>query len=77
MFGWDTTNLRRLADTYAERTGYVVYVPDFMHGRFLVCFSSDGAILIFKPGTSAPAWLKPVLDKLTNEGGFWGWIQKP
>ncbi|KAJ6009626.1 hypothetical protein N7499_004977 [Penicillium canescens] len=32
MFGWDTANLRRLADSYAERTGCVVYVPDFMHG---------------------------------------------
>ncbi|KAH7376897.1 Alpha/Beta hydrolase protein [Plectosphaerella cucumerina] len=32
MFGWDTTNLRRLSDICAERTGCVVYVPDFMHG---------------------------------------------
>lgn len=31
-FGWNTTNLRRLADSYAERTRCRVYVPDFMHG---------------------------------------------
>ncbi|RKL36643.1 hypothetical protein BFJ72_g8192 [Fusarium proliferatum] len=31
-FGWSTTNLRGVADRYAERTGYRVYVPDFMHG---------------------------------------------
>lgn len=33
MFGWDTTNVRRLSDMYAERTGCVLYVPDFMHGK--------------------------------------------
>ncbi|KEZ45382.1 hypothetical protein SAPIO_CDS2214 [Scedosporium apiospermum] len=32
IFGWNTTNLRRLADSYAERTGCKVYIPDFMHG---------------------------------------------
>ncbi|SPN96507.1 related to dienelactone hydrolase family protein [Cephalotrichum gorgonifer] len=31
-FGWNTNNLRRLADSYAERTSCTVYVPDFMHG---------------------------------------------
>ncbi|KAG5812693.1 hypothetical protein H9Q74_006804 [Fusarium xylarioides] len=29
-FGWNTTNLRGVADRYAERTGCRVYVPDFM-----------------------------------------------
>jgi len=33
IFGWNTTNLRRLADSYAERTGCKVYIPDFMHGE--------------------------------------------
>ena len=32
VFGWDTTNLRGVADRYAERTGCRVYLPDFMHG---------------------------------------------
>ncbi|KAJ5182096.1 hypothetical protein N7449_012243 [Penicillium cf. viridicatum] len=31
-FGWNTANLRRLADSYAERTSSKVYVPDFMYG---------------------------------------------
>ncbi|KAL5592833.1 hypothetical protein FOBRF1_013141 [Fusarium oxysporum] len=31
-FGWNTTNLRGVADRYAERTGCRVYLPDFMHG---------------------------------------------
>lgn len=32
-FGWATTNLRQLADSYARRTGCKVYIPDFMYGR--------------------------------------------
>ncbi|KAH7112068.1 Alpha/Beta hydrolase protein [Dendryphion nanum] len=31
-FGWATVNLRRLADSYARRTGCRVYLPDFMYG---------------------------------------------
>ncbi|KZM22430.1 hydrolase [Ascochyta rabiei] len=34
-FGWSTTNLRRLADSYARRTGCRVYLPDFMYGGAL------------------------------------------
>jgi hypothetical protein len=32
-FGWGTVNLRKLADTYARRTGCRVYLPDFMYGQ--------------------------------------------
>lgn len=59
---------------YVEWIGYVVYVLDFMYGRFFVCFFSDGVILIFKLGIFVFVWLKFVLDKFINEGGFWGWI---
>ncbi|KEF62894.1 uncharacterized protein A1O9_00868 [Exophiala aquamarina CBS 119918] len=31
-FGWATPNIRLLADSYADRTGMRVYVPDFMDG---------------------------------------------
>lgn len=33
-FGWNTTNLRGLCDSYARRTGCKVYLPDFMYGGF-------------------------------------------
>ncbi|CAG9986889.1 unnamed protein product [Clonostachys byssicola] len=58
-FGWDTINLRGVADRYAERTGCKVYLPDFMHG------------------TSAPASIKAVIDRILTEKSFWGWLVKP
>ena len=33
-FGWDFVNNRILADHYAKRGEFLVYVPDFMGGRF-------------------------------------------
>ena len=37
-FGWEFVNNRILADHYAERGGYMVYLPEFMNGglRFLL-----------------------------------------
>jgi len=32
VFGWDFVNSRLLADEYAEKSGLVVYLPDFMFG---------------------------------------------
>lgn len=32
LFGWTLNNSRVLADRYAERGGYTVYLPDFMDG---------------------------------------------
>jgi len=34
-FGWDFTNNRILADHYAKRGGFIVYLPDLMGGRSL------------------------------------------
>ncbi|KAH0562129.1 hypothetical protein GP486_003171 [Trichoglossum hirsutum] len=31
-FGWELPNIRVLADVYAEKGGFLVYVPDFMNG---------------------------------------------
>jgi hypothetical protein len=31
-FGWQFINNRLLSDSYAERGGYIVYMPDFMNG---------------------------------------------
>lgn len=31
-FGWDTPNIRVLADRYAQNGGFLVYVPDVMKG---------------------------------------------
>ncbi|KAF2008789.1 hypothetical protein BU24DRAFT_474740 [Aaosphaeria arxii CBS 175.79] len=48
-FGWATNNLRRLADSYAKRTGW----------------------------TAAPAWSKPVMDRILNDYSIWGCFAKP
>ncbi|KAJ6787053.1 hypothetical protein PWT90_03192 [Aphanocladium album] len=32
-FGWEFGNNRLLADTYAEKGGFTVYLPDFMNGH--------------------------------------------
>ena len=32
LFGWTLNNSRVLADRYAERGGWTVYLPDFMDG---------------------------------------------
>jgi dienelactone hydrolase len=42
MFGWRFVNNRLLCDAYAEKGGFVVYLPDLMAGEFggyfFLCF---------------------------------------
>jgi dienelactone hydrolase len=33
-FGWDFVNNRLLCDAYAEKGGWLVYLPDFMGGAY-------------------------------------------
>lgn len=33
-WGWQSTNNRLLADNYAAKGGYTVYLPDFMNGAW-------------------------------------------
>lgn len=35
-FGWDFVNNRLLSDNYAEKGGFLVYLPDFMNGRLSI-----------------------------------------
>jgi hypothetical protein len=39
-FGWDFVNSRLLADHYANKGNYKVYLPDFMQGSFIFMFIS-------------------------------------
>jgi dienelactone hydrolase len=32
IFGWKMPNSRLLADRYAKKGGYIVYIPDFLRG---------------------------------------------
>lgn len=36
-FGWDFVNNRILADHYAAAGDFLVYLPDFMDGRRVLC----------------------------------------
>ena len=51
-FGWDFINNRLLADTYAEKSGRTVYVPDFMSGNFpawLLCSQLTPGRRLWRP----------------------------
>lgn len=81
-FGWDTTNLRRLCDSYARRTGCKVYLPDFMYGEVNVpifhCYIFEVCNDLLKGvGTAAHPSTKSLIDRIIGEGGFWGWLVKP
>ncbi|KAL6703101.1 hypothetical protein ACN47E_010238 [Coniothyrium glycines] len=61
-FGWGTTNLRRLADSYASRTGCRVFLPDFMYGTALPAWIKSHIDRI--SGESSGIWdsmMKPIL----------------
>lgn len=39
-FGWEFGNIRLLADSYAEKGKFLVYLPDFMNGRSFLSIHS-------------------------------------
>jgi dienelactone hydrolase len=39
-FGWEFVNNRVLADHYAEKGDYKVYLPDFMNGLYFLLFKN-------------------------------------
>jgi dienelactone hydrolase len=41
IFGWKFANSRLLADKYAKKGGYIVYLPDFMRGESINHLSSQ------------------------------------
>lgn len=48
VFGWKLPNTRLLADTYAKRGNYRVYVPEFMNGMMAI-----PTLLVPENGTSS------------------------
>ncbi|KAK0108548.1 hypothetical protein ONS95_003348 [Cadophora gregata] len=59
-FGWDFVNNRVLADHYAKRGGYLVYVPDFMNGKAM---SPTALPLMDNLTTPSPTYLHAILHK--------------
>ncbi|TVY33575.1 Protein AIM2, partial [Lachnellula cervina] len=58
-FGWDFVNNRVLADHYAKRGGFLVYIPDFMNGNSMSPSVLTLMDKIMKPGS----WLTAVVYK--------------
>ncbi|PVH72042.1 alpha/beta-hydrolase [Cadophora sp. DSE1049] len=59
-FGWEFVNNRVLADHYAERGGFLVYVPDFMNGKAM---SPLAITLMDNLTTPAPTWFSAIIYK--------------
>ncbi|KAL4867332.1 hypothetical protein BDV12DRAFT_209933 [Aspergillus spectabilis] len=50
-FGWEFVNNRLLADNYAEKGGFRVYLPDFMNGTAAPVWSLDSIRAVMKTGS--------------------------
>ncbi|KAH7364742.1 Alpha/Beta hydrolase protein [Rhexocercosporidium sp. MPI-PUGE-AT-0058] len=59
-FGWKFANNRVLADHYAQRGSYLVYVPDFMNGKAM---HPDAIALMDNLTTPSPTWLSAIIHK--------------
>ncbi|MCJ1465558.1 hypothetical protein MMC07_004176 [Pseudocyphellaria aurata] len=66
VFGWKLPNTRLLADTYAKRGNYRVYVPEFMNGHYLDYSMLDSMNTATSP--SAPAYKKIIPGMRTGAG---------
>ncbi|KAK3318108.1 Alpha/Beta hydrolase protein [Apodospora peruviana] len=49
-FGWDFVNNRILADHYAQKGDYLVYLPDFMRGHSAPLSMLDSVRKVLEPG---------------------------
>ncbi|KAI9800551.1 MAG: hypothetical protein M1825_004100 [Sarcosagium campestre] len=58
-FGWSLPNTRILADTYAQKGNFLVYVPDFMNGYTLPNHIYGLSTPLLTPGLKASLW-KPL-----------------
>lgn len=45
-FGWELPNSRVLADSYAEKGNFRVYLPDFMDGMSRICLSASSRCIL-------------------------------
>ncbi|KAN0121893.1 alpha/beta-hydrolase [Hyaloscypha variabilis] len=50
IFGWEFINNRLLADHYADKGNFTVYLPDFMNGRPVPVWMIDTVRILSNPG---------------------------
>jgi len=72
-FGWELPNTRVLADSYAKKGNFRVYVPEFMDGMYLYTLQTKIRCLIPKIGHSVTPDLLTSMDKvMADEQGILG-----
>lgn len=91
-FGWEFVNNRILADRYADKGGYKVYLPEFMNGMFTPdhqCSRGDNEamrpamrdsvlnVYITCSGHAAPVWTLNTLSAIMKTSSIMDWITKP
>lgn len=57
IFGWRLVNTRILADAYASKGNYLVFLPELQDGEFFQALPADdllGIALPIQPSTQAP-----------------------
>ncbi|KAK2762751.1 hypothetical protein FQN54_000925 [Arachnomyces sp. PD_36] len=71
-FGWEFVNIRLLADNYAEKGQYTVYVPEFMDGHAAPVWAIDLPRYVFRTGNLYDWIVKPyyVMKMLYGLGPF-------
>ncbi|KAI0505215.1 dienelactone hydrolase family protein [Xylaria bambusicola] len=59
MFGWDFVNIRLMADHFAKKRDYRVYLPDFMDGHGAPVSMIDSMQVLLAPKTWYDTFSKP------------------
>ncbi|KAI1348533.1 dienelactone hydrolase family protein [Xylaria sp. FL0043] len=59
IFGWDFVNIRLMADSFAKKKDYRVYVPDFMKGNAAPVSMINSMQKVMAPKTWADTLSKP------------------
>lgn len=73
-FGFQFVNSQLLADTYATKGDYRVYLPDFMNGQPLLNALPPYYLLRPKTGHSCPSWFLDTMKALVAPGNY---LSKP
>ncbi|KAF2137395.1 uncharacterized protein K452DRAFT_321814 [Aplosporella prunicola CBS 121167] len=58
-FGWEFVNNRLLADHYAEKGDYKVYLPDFVNGHVIPVWATDCLRALYRTDSTLTWLLKP------------------
>ncbi|RDL38971.1 uncharacterized protein BP5553_03311 [Venustampulla echinocandica] len=73
-FGWKISNCRLLADIYAKKGGFLVYVPDFMNGKsptIICCIPHGEHFLTLNPiGNDMDPGSMGAMERIAKPGSW-------